>query len=98
MFILDCHEEWCPEPISPINGQVMYTERDPGSVITFTCDEGYMLSTDVTQTCSDDLEWVGDKPECVLIGKSSLLVTIDVNHMVYKPIWLTKLANIQTVN
>ena len=56
-------EVTCPDLPPPNNGQVEFT-TNIGDTATYTCDEGYELSGEVTRLCLPDGVWNGSEPTC----------------------------------
>ena len=50
--------------MNPTDGSVQYTGLTPGSVATYTCNDGYQAVGEVTRTCETDGTWTGDPPVC----------------------------------
>ena len=48
----------------PLNGTVMWDGLTPGSVATYSCDEGFELNGVRTRTCQNDGTWSDDAPTC----------------------------------
>ena len=46
------------------NGRVSLTSTAPGSVATYSCDNGYMLIGDPTRQCQVDGSWSRVEPVC----------------------------------
>ena len=67
-------------PSAPTNGEVEVKGRKPGSVAHFTCDEGYSMPTDTSQTCGNDLEWTGTQPECISEYIAKFIMSALVNN------------------
>ena len=59
-----CELKHCPRPANPANGNVSVGQLTPGSVVTYTCDEGYNLSDQASLTCNDGERWSHDFPVC----------------------------------
>ena len=62
-----CRAITCPIPISIRNGDILGDDVVFGSVIEYTCDEGYELIGDRTRTCQADKEWSDTEPYCRII-------------------------------
>ena len=62
----------CGTPRSLTNGQTSYTSTTVGSIVTYTCDPGYMMTAgNSSRTCQSDGLWSGNLPTCT--RKSTLL-------------------------
>lgn len=57
----------CAPPVQPDHGSVITVKGPlvPGSLATFSCDEGYTLRGTAGQTCNLHLQWNGLQPECI---------------------------------
>ena len=47
------------------NGGRTVDGSSPGSVATYTCNDGYVLVGDSTRTCQATGTWSGEDPQCV---------------------------------
>ncbi|XP_064486743.1 sushi, von Willebrand factor type A, EGF and pentraxin domain-containing protein 1-like [Ornithodoros turicata] len=58
----------CPQPAVPLYAKVTFSseDRSPGSMATYTCDEGYELFGVPTRTCSQNGRWSGELPYCAV--------------------------------
>ena len=55
----------CDTLPDPEGGSVeLPAERTVGSEATYSCDDGYELSDEVTRTCMEDMFWSGIAPTC----------------------------------
>ena len=54
----------CPTLPDPLNGTVTWTSLTPGSIATYTCDEGFELTGEGNRTCQNDGTWSDDPPTC----------------------------------
>ncbi|KAK8721900.1 hypothetical protein OTU49_012628 [Cherax quadricarinatus] len=54
----------CPHPAVPINSKVTVSDRQPGSLATYTCDAGYKIFGSSVLSCGSDGVWSGDLPVC----------------------------------
>ncbi|XP_064386164.1 uncharacterized protein LOC135334777 [Halichondria panicea] len=59
----------CPDLTKPANGMISYNMgtaslRPVDTVATYTCDPGYTLNGDTTNTCRSDGVWSGSAPTC----------------------------------
>ena len=50
--------------MDPVNGEVSWNGLSPGSVATYTCDDGHVLEGNSTRVCMDDRQWSGEPPIC----------------------------------
>ena len=67
----------CPCPSAPANGSVTDCS---GAIVTFSCNEGFVLSAASQQTCQSDGRWSGQAPSCVEFGRlQDALVRVTVN-------------------
>ena len=57
--------ETCERPGDLQNGRLNMKARTKGTIITFTCNEGYWLNGNNKLTCEPTLEWSGKNPTCV---------------------------------
>lgn len=63
----------CPALPTPNDGGVTMTGITAGSVATYFCDFGFMLSDNTPRTCQPDGTWDGMEPTC---DRSELVVHI----------------------
>ena len=54
----------CSNLTAPSNGQVSLISTAPGSLATYTCDNGYMLIGDANRQCQIDRTWSQQEPVC----------------------------------
>ncbi|XP_055074905.1 CUB and sushi domain-containing protein 2 [Misgurnus anguillicaudatus] len=59
-----CKAIVCGAPPSIPNGQVLGTDFQWGSSISFTCNQGYQLSLPTVLTCQGSGNWSGERPQC----------------------------------
>ena len=64
----------CPDLVNPTDGSVQYTTLTPGSVATYTCNDGYQAVGEVTRTCETNGTWTGDSPVCENGKKSDYFI------------------------
>jgi hypothetical protein len=61
----------CIHPGSPLNGRAWSPGRAWGvsvsynSLVSYTCNYGYMLIGDSVRRCEKDREWTGTEPHCI---------------------------------
>ncbi len=48
----------------PTNGTVIGNSVSFGSKVTYTCNNGYILSGNNSRMCQDDGQWTGSAPVC----------------------------------
>ena len=51
----------CGPLVAPSHGMVSIN----GGKATYSCDEGFALSSDQSRMCQDDRSWTGEAPTCV---------------------------------
>uniref|UniRef100_T1HHH2 Sushi domain-containing protein n=1 Tax=Rhodnius prolixus TaxID=13249 RepID=T1HHH2_RHOPR len=58
--------EKCGHPAVPANAKLALSSEslDPGTIATYTCDDGYELFGSPTSTCSASGVWQGELPFC----------------------------------
>lgn len=54
----------CGSPGFPKNGDTVVDRTTYNSVVTYSCDEGYILIGDKNRTCHGNGTWSGVLPEC----------------------------------
>ena len=57
----------CGDPGTPVNGNRNFTDTLEGSIVTYTCYDGFVLVGNSTQTCEltpDGAFWSYDRPQC----------------------------------
>ncbi|TSK31427.1 CUB and sushi domain-containing protein 2 [Bagarius yarrelli] len=59
-----CRAIVCRVPPSIPNGQVVGTDFQWGSSISYTCNQGYQLSLPTVLTCQGSGNWSGERPQC----------------------------------
>ena len=57
----------------PENGDVSVGEITLGSVVTYSCNDSFMLTGTSTRTCQADGTWSGDDPTC---GESEWYISV----------------------
>ena len=58
----------CGDPGAPDNGNSNFTDTREGSVVTYTCNDGFELRGNDTQICEltpGGAFWRPDRPECL---------------------------------
>ena len=58
----------CGNPNNLGNGTLYYTNTTFNATVTYTCDIGYRLLGNNTNTCDESGTWVGDIPACKKVG------------------------------
>uniref|UniRef100_A0A147BFW2 Putative eel-fucolectin tachylectin-4 pentaxrin-1 domain protein n=1 Tax=Ixodes ricinus TaxID=34613 RepID=A0A147BFW2_IXORI len=58
----------CPNPAVPVYAKATFSndDRRAGTVVTYSCDDGYELFGTATRTCSEKNRWVGELPYCAV--------------------------------
>ncbi len=52
-------------PLTPlVNGHIVIDETILGSIVTYSCIEGYILSDDGNRICQSNGQWSGFEPVC----------------------------------
>lgn len=59
-----CISIQCPHPDQPLNGNLYYENTEYKSNVTYTCDEGYILSGSSSAMCLVDGRWSAPEPLC----------------------------------
>ena len=54
----------CPPLDAPGNGTVVWTGLTPGSIATYSCNDGYALIGVKTRECQSDESWSDVPPTC----------------------------------
>lgn len=55
----------CEQLVSPLNGQVSVSgDNRPGSVATYSCNQGFDLEGSSVRTCGSDGSYSGQAPVC----------------------------------
>ena len=54
----------CSDPGPPTNGQRSLSGTTYNSIVTYTCDVGYILQGSNSRTCQPNGQWNGSMPEC----------------------------------
>lgn len=54
----------CPDLPDPIGGRITITSRTVGSVVTYICDEGYLLNGSPERECLASEMWSNTPPFC----------------------------------
>ena len=60
-----CTGVTCPALPDPLNGMVNDDDLSFDSIATYSCDVGFMIEGNSTQTCGTDGNWTGSPPLCV---------------------------------
>ncbi|XP_063042299.1 sushi, von Willebrand factor type A, EGF and pentraxin domain-containing protein 1 isoform X3 [Engraulis encrasicolus] len=58
----------CIPPPSPEHGSVTVTDTALGSLVEYSCDEGYELEGQTVRQCSSSRQWSDDPPVCRLVS------------------------------
>ncbi|XP_072026993.1 uncharacterized protein [Amphiura filiformis] len=67
----------CNSLVAPANGGLYFTRTSVGGVVTYTCDEGFMLMGMEQRVCQENGQWFGRIPTCTeipVIGPSMFLL------------------------
>ncbi len=64
MFIFPNTVVTCPVLTSPTNGALSTPSRDYLTVITYSCDTGYVLTGNAARQCLATGQWSGVAPTC----------------------------------
>ncbi|XP_003387839.1 PREDICTED: sushi, von Willebrand factor type A, EGF and pentraxin domain-containing protein 1-like isoform X2 [Amphimedon queenslandica] len=67
-----CRPLSCGRLESPQNGKVIISGTTPGSVATYSCNQGFTLMGQYKRTCQVNGEWSGSTPNCRPISCQSL--------------------------
>ena len=69
--ILITHLPVCESLNNPTNGEVVInaSTRVVGSVATYTCDDGFLLSGSDERECQDNGMWSGPEPLCNIVER-----------------------------
>ncbi|XP_019626708.1 PREDICTED: CUB and sushi domain-containing protein 3-like [Branchiostoma belcheri] len=59
-----CNATQCPTLTAPTNGALSTTATSYLTVVTFTCNPGYVLTGAVNATCQADITWSNPVPTC----------------------------------
>ena len=62
--ILDCAAVDCGPLSDPLNGSVDINQTVFESIVTYTCDTGYVLDGADTRICQANGMWSGTEPSC----------------------------------
>ncbi len=55
----------CGSLPNPVNGQVMFTVTTYNSIVTYSCNTGYLeVGGTTSRTCQDDGNWSDSAPSC----------------------------------
>ena len=57
----------CRRPECPVNGHVKLSGIAVGSVVEYSCKDGYTMVGSPTARCLVSREWSDDTPACVLL-------------------------------
>ena len=57
----------CESLSNPTNGGVVINDstRVVGSIATYSCDDGFLLSGSIERECQDNGMWSGNEPLCI---------------------------------
>jgi len=67
MFISFFAEIQCPTLSSPVHGSISSSKTGPylpNDVVTYACDDGYMLTSNGQLTCESGGSWSDNPPTC----------------------------------
>ncbi|XP_078666609.1 CUB and sushi domain-containing protein 3-like isoform X3 [Branchiostoma floridae x Branchiostoma belcheri] len=62
-----CDATQCPTMTAPTNGALSTTATSYLTVVTFTCNPGYVLTGAANTTCQADITWSNPVPTCTLV-------------------------------
>jgi hypothetical protein len=62
-----CTPNACPTLVAPANGGVTPMTGTTGTVATYSCNAGYALTGNATQTCQPAGTWSGTAPTCTMV-------------------------------
>ena len=88
MFLVNCGD-----PGAPVNGNRSFTDTLEGSIVTYTCNAGFELVGNRTQTCEltpDGASWSYDRPEC-----TCTVIVISINKDIHSK--LLQLFSVETL-
>lgn len=71
-------EKRCPIPPNISNSFIKFDNTDQGSIVNYTCYEGYELKSNNILSCSDDLTWKGALPYCQSMIDYHLLRLLEI--------------------
>ena len=54
----------CPKPRLIDHGDLLLTDRTEDSILSYTCDEGFMMFGNKTRQCTHEGNWTGIEPIC----------------------------------
>ena len=65
--ILTSYSPVCESLSNPISGGVVINDstRVVGSIATYNCDDGFLLSGSIDRECQGNGTWSGDEPLCI---------------------------------
>ena len=87
----------CPSILQPTNGRFRFLgpERPdsliPGTVITFTCDPGFLMQGEVTIRCNVNGTWSGVTPKCV--GEPRIFTCVTCHQLTAARNWVADIKN-----
>ena len=55
----------CGDPGTPTDGSRTINSTIVGSVVMYSCNEGFMLEGDENRVCQSNQEWSGELPNCI---------------------------------
>ena len=70
----------CGDPGTPSNGQRSLSSTTYNSVVTYTCDVGYILQGSNSRTCQADAQWSGSVTQCTGMCLSCQLISFLTGH------------------
>ncbi|XP_055055760.2 sushi, von Willebrand factor type A, EGF and pentraxin domain-containing protein 1 isoform X1 [Misgurnus anguillicaudatus] len=63
-----CAPAQCETPPSPEHGSVLVTHSDLGSLVEYSCEEGYELNGQTVRQCLSGQQWSDEAPRCMPIS------------------------------
>ncbi|XP_072027009.1 uncharacterized protein [Amphiura filiformis] len=72
----------CSSLVAPTNGGFYFTRTSVGGMVTYMCDEGFMLMGMETRVCQQTGQWFGRVPSCLeipVIGPSMFVLDKSVH-------------------
>jgi len=75
------NESYCPAPPLVENGRLLSSDQDwgVGTTALYSCEEGFYITGQSELVCIDDngvVDWLGELPECRMLGTANICMTI----------------------
>jgi len=80
-FLIGMNESYCPAPPLVENARLLSSDKDwgVGTTALYSCEKGFYITGLSELVCVDDngvVDWLGELPECRMLGTANICMTI----------------------